>query len=140
MKYNARGKGKVIGEFVCDKVSPFYYGNMDYPIPTYDGDDSVCEIGDGYYITSGELVETCLTYEQIENYGKSKTLYGLHISDLKIYYTLKELGEFNGFKKCAACKVSGYEVSACIHDENCMIPVPLTRPPQSWCYVEELSE
>ncbi len=130
--------GKVVGEFVCDKIDTYVFGDMDIPTPAYNGDSSCIEIGDGYFITNGELEQTSLTYEELCNYGKGKPLYGLHISNLVIYDTPKELGEFYGFKKCASCKVSGYEVSACIHDDNCMIPVPLARPFQSWGYVEEV--
>ncbi len=113
--------GKVACRFVCDRIDEYAY-----------------DIYDGVDIDDDDLLETCLDREEINIYAKGKTLYGLHITDLKIYDTPKELGEFNGFKKCIACKVSGYKVSACIHDENCMIPVPITRAPQSWCYVEEI--
>lgn len=122
---------KVIGEFVCDKVEKY-----DYFI-----EKLLSELIKGeyrHYLTCNELERTCLSAKELEEYLGEKIGYGWHISDLKIYDKPKELGEFNGFKKCAACKVSGYEVSACIHDENCMIPVPLTRPFQSWGYCEEI--
>lgn len=134
------GNGKVIGEFVCDKIDTYYYRNMDYPIPKFEGDDSVYEVGNGYYITSGELEKTCLTYEELEDYGKGKTLYGWHISDIVIYDKPKELSEFYTKKICNSCKKSGYESTACMYDEDCKVPVPITRAPQSWCYVEELKE
>ena len=60
---------------------------------------------------------SCLTWKELKEYGKDKPLYAWHISDLKIYDKPKELSEF----KCSSLK-------------------PLTRPPQSWCYVEELKE
>ena len=120
------GNGKVIGEFICDKIDCYPYGDMAFPTPAYDGDPTCCECGNGYYITCGELEKTCLEYKDLENYGKSKTLYGWHISDLKIYDKPKELSEFR--KVCLNGKCSD-----CIYEE-CKI----TRPPQSWCYVEEL--
>lgn len=55
---------------------------------------------------------TCLTESEVIKYmgdNLDKPIYFWHISDLKIYDQPKELGEFG-----------------------------LTRPPQSWCYVEEL--
>ena len=58
--------------------------------------------------------------------GLCKNGYAWHISDLKIYDKPKELGEFR--KVCLNGKCSD-----CIYEE-CKI----TRPPQSWCYVEEL--
>lgn len=50
----------------------------------------------------------------------------------------KELSEFYLLKRCNSCKVSGYEASACQYDEKCVVPAKLTRPPQSWQFVEEL--
>lgn len=136
---------KVIGEFVCDKIYPFYYGNMDYPIPAFDGDERMCEIGDGYYITSGELEKTCLTYEEFEKYVKGKTLYGLRISDLKIYDKPKELGEFRKpcpfpSEDCTDCPYMDWDYDAESDEEEPFCKKRITRPPQSWCYVEELSE
>lgn len=60
------------------------------------------------------LKVSCLTWKEVWAYRKSliycKPLYIWHVSDLKIYDQPKELNEF--FK--------------------------LSRPPQSWCYVEEI--
>ena len=115
------GRGKVIGEFICDKVDEYHY---DY-----------C---DGVDIDDDTILETAIDREDINIYAKGKTLYGWHISDLKIYDKPKELSEF-----CIPCKVS------C---ENCKNPLYfecwceekgkkiVTRPPQSWCYVEDLGE
>ena len=55
-------------------------------------------------------------------YGKGKPLYGWHISNLKFYDDPKELSEFTGLRKT----------------KFGMEPVTITRPPQSWGYVEEL--
>lgn len=111
--------GKVIGEFVCDRIDTYPYDeNIKIPTPMYDGDESCIECGAGYYITCGELKETCLTDEQFDNYGKGKTLYAWHISDLVIYDEPKELSEF--FTPIG--KRPSYM---------------LERPFQSWGYVEE---
>lgn len=117
--------GKVIGEFICDKI---------YEIRNL---GSRFMIGDDIALTNRIAKESCLHFDEMKKYLCDKDGYAWHITDLKIYDKPKELGEFNGFKKCIQCKESGYESSACIHDDNCMIPVPLTRPPQSWCYVED---
>lgn len=99
--------GKVIGEFVCDKVfllHPYTYdgGNADRErrklIQTFEGSSRENEI----------LAATCLTQDEMFDYiGADNYGYGWHISDLKIYGNPKELSEFG-----------------------------LTRPPQSWCYIE----
>lgn len=100
-------KGKVISEFVCDKVfllHPYTYdgGNADRErrklIQTFEGSSKENKI----------LAATCLTQDEMFDYiGAGNYGYGWHISDLKIYDKPKELSEF-GF----------------------------TRPPQSWCYIE----
>lgn len=81
---------------------------------------------DGYDIDDDRLAETCLTREQLREYGNGVTLYGWHITDLKIYDKPKELGAFR--KVCLNGKCSD-----CIYEECKII-----RPPQSWQYVEGL--
>lgn len=103
---------KVIGEFVCDKVD------------TYEANDR------GWYIYPQD--EVYMWTDEIAGYGKGKPLKGLHISDLKIYDKPRELGEFKKIKctnkrgSCSDCKIK----PDCIKY--------LTRPPQSWCYVEDM--
>lgn len=128
--------GKVIGEFICDKVDKIiplqhtYYNYIGLPIA------NVTEYG----IWNDDLAQMCLKKKEIYNYGKGKMLYGLHISDLKIYDKPKKLREFYTKKTCNSCKKSGYESTACIYDEDCKVPIPINRAPQSWQYVEELEK
>lgn len=75
--------GKVIGEFICDKVDEYKY---DYGCGYY--------VGDGVDIDDDTILETAIDREDINIYAKGKTLYGWHISDLKIYDKPKELSEF----------------------------------------------
>ena len=70
--------GKVIGEFVCDKITMSFVGYNADGLPSYWG------ILDG----------SCLTPNELVCYGEWKTLYGWHISDLVIYDKPKELSEF----------------------------------------------
>lgn len=105
---------KVMGEFTCDRI----YGLA----PLNHAPDDVEQ-------------QACLTREEIVRYLKGVG-YGWHIFELKIYDTPKELIEFHTWKKCKSCSKSGYESTACIYDENCMVPAAITKAPQSWCYVE----
>ena len=122
--------GKVIGEFVCDYINE------------WDIDPQTKK----YFMTSEELNETCLSYDQLHKYGKDKILHGWHISNLVIYDKPKELSEFITIcpewekeyfdTKCLGCK---YYFSNCADMQyECTVEgeKPLTRPPQSWCYVE----
>ena len=147
------GIGKVIGEFICDKVLEWNY------LP-----DHIEENGYEYYIECKDGHATCLTYDEIENYGKGKTLYGWHITDLKIYDKPKELSEFypptlcSIYDKiptkqqldidlmielpspqyhksffCKKCKHYNGDFETCVRGYSIK---PIARPPQSWCYVE----
>lgn len=111
---------KVIGEFVCDRI---------FPIDVY---DNGC-IKDWNFEC---MWQACLPYEGIAAYiGREKRGYGWHISDLKIYDTPKELGEFKGLCKvdadCCACPYYNYTKMDCDGRK-------IKRPFQSWGYVEEL--
>ena len=121
------GCGKVIGEFVCDDI---------YEIKP----DAECYFSYGYDIDDDTLDETCLTQENLKEYGKGRTLYGLHISRLKIYDKPKELSEFNllckrrsGTYNCDYCK---YLTAASWDGLVLGCDRRLRRPPQAWCYVE----
>ena len=141
--FGDRGKwnGHVIGEFVCDKVDKIiplrhtYYNYIGLPIA------NVIEYG----IWNDDLAQMCLKKKEIDNYGKGKTLYGWHISDLKIYDRPKELREFKKTKDKIAmtCGMQARNglCRAIDHEElcdniKCCFKTP--RPSQSWCYVEEL--
>lgn len=64
---------------------------------------------DGVYENiSCDCEGSCVSASELREYANGEPLYGWHISDLKIYDKPKELNEF-----------------------------ALTRPPQSWCYVEQ---
>lgn len=89
--------GKVVAKFTLRKVEEIKY------LLTY-----------GYVPMSTRYSDepfwkrTCLTYKEILGYGKGKTCYGWHISDLEIFDEPKELGEFG-----------------------------LAKAPQSWAYIRE---
>mgnify|MGYP002673479127 CR=1 FL=1 len=123
------GGGKVIGEFVCDSID------------TYDDDTIFSFLHEDYARWNDfDLDRACIHPEDFQNYSGGKWLYGWHISGLKIYDKPKKLTEFHTWKKCKSCSKSGYESTACIYDKNCMVPAEITKAPQSWCYVEELSD
>lgn len=137
------GFGKVIGEFICDKVDEYKYVYCDHPEIGY---PVGYDCGDNWYdIDDEDLQKACLTEEEFKRYGKGKTLYGWHISDLKIYDKPKELSEFYTIDESGSdCCV------ACVYHETPLDEMPcrtctserryLYRPPQSWQYVEELGE
>lgn len=105
-------RGKVIGEYVCDEIQEIV---EDSSIPLYFDNWSN---------------KTCLTDLEMREYANGKPLYLYHISDLKIYDKPKPLSEF---QKCYTVKNIN---NPDFHYKEQMLK-PLTRPPQSWCYVEE---
>lgn len=70
----------------------------------------------------------CIKREDLLRYANGKELYGFHISDLVIYDKPKELSEFE--------KPHEY-IYQSYRKQNSFFK-GITRPPQSWCYVEEL--
>lgn len=131
------GNGKVIGEFVCDKVDEY---NFHEGLTEFNSMGLPSRIYGSYLIFADDYKAMCLSYDEVKNYGKGKTLYGWHISDLKIYDKPKKMSEFYTKKTCNSCKKSGYESTACMYDEDCKVPVAITRPPRSWQYVEEVEQ
>lgn len=73
----------------------------------------------------------------IEDYGKRKPLYAWHIDDLQVYDKPKELSEFIKYWDCKSCEDYNSFDSGAIYPD-CINGRKLTRPPQSWCYVEEV--
>ena len=134
--FGDRGKwnGHVIGEFICDKVEMVNAKCSDYGIDLFYHD---C-------LTNG-----CLTEREIEKYfnvPEDRDLramkgngYVWHISDLKIYDKPKELSEFSRpcsySGLCFSCKRTSFK-----KDGNLLCNTKITRPPQSWMYVEDLGE
>ena len=128
------GGGKVIGEFICDAITRV----------------NIC----GFWDDSGKqldnrLKDTCLTSEEFGNYLGENVGYGWHISNLRIYDPLRDLGEFspvcrykNDDGSCpsrrVACSFQRYDYN---HDGSINLVEcgrPLEHPPQSWCYVEAM--
>ena len=139
-----RASGKVIGEFVCDSVEMVNAGCSDYGIDLFYHD---C------------MTKGCLTESEVDKYfniPEDKDLramkgngYAWHISQLKIYDKPKELSEFyifdgNKRRPLVECehKKRGYSHDWCLQMDGhfcceCLCDKKrITRPPQSWCYVE----
>lgn len=78
----SEGRGKVIGEFVCDKVDKIVLTARGYTI------------NNDIAYTNKVARESCLYFDDLQKYLGNKVGRALHISDLKIYDKPKELGEF----------------------------------------------
>lgn len=134
--------GKVVAEFTLNKVDEFH---IPYTAKyLYDALNSKNE---------NILQQSCLDIEEMLEYLKNKYYgYAWHIDNLKIYDKPKELSEFRKELDCddypcnknCDCKYNYYDTSegcwACGIDfdgSNCIYK-QLKRPPQIYCYVEEM--
>ena len=111
-------QGKIIGEFVCCRIE---------------------EIKQNEVFNANVLCSTtCLTIKEFLDYIGNKTAYCWHISNLVIYDKPKELSEFKKINQPCWYGEMGISKRDCPECQNkdCFIQ----RPPQSWCYVEELSK
>lgn len=119
-----KGRGQVIGEFVCDYID--YVRNYGDAVDYYD-----CKA-------------SCLSADEIIAYATDKNgdfvyTYGWHISDLVIYDEPKELSEFKRIcdGNCQNCQYAIWQNDGWAYESYIAGCKPITRPPQSWMYVEE---
>ncbi len=114
--------GKVIGEFVCDKIT-----------------DCRDIHGQAFFTLSCMSLKEWMEYTE----GHKCAVYAWHISNLVIYDKPRKLGEF--YTKCdEGCENCDFwksvRVNADEYDMECSSSIyghrTLKRPPQSWCYVE----
>ena len=113
------GQGKVIGEFVCDTI---------ITDKTF-GHDALFRAA------------ACMSDAEAASYCVNNEMYGWHITDLVIYSEPRELSEFWSADKCPYVSKDG-----CTYKYHCFragqtkrCGSQITRPPQSWCYVEEVN-
>ena len=144
--------GKVIGEFVCNCIEEYESEFVDDDcfewIASIDRDEHGGITGfyewtnelDIPYINTNFFRKCCVGYEDLKKYiGIGiDTFYGWHISNLIIYDKPKELSEF---QKYGALNYDDwlygmYNGSSESSYEKYLIPFKMSRPPQSWCYVE----
>lgn len=129
------GGGKVIGEFVCNRIDRLVRVGFDGS-----GEPAkycICNADMSVWPMDGICEEACLTQEELEKYLGGYEGYGLHISGLKVYDAPKGLDAFR-----RACAHDWYCDSCATYwnnGGNCgNESLRIKRPPQSWCYVEEV--
>lgn len=138
-----KGRGAVIGEFICDKIDRLQKrgidNNFDYcylSLNEWGNDDIAVEITD--------IKKSCITKADLNKYGANvQWLYAWHISDLKIYDKPKELSEF--YRPCSYSGIcyscNRFRLNGTPNDKpNDFCDGEITRPPQSYMYVGEVEE
>ena len=124
------GRGKVIGEFICDKVYSIKNRGSSFVVANEEQS-----------VTNEIARQSCLYYDDMVSYFGNKDGFGWHISNLTLYDKPKELSEFR--KPCPYGDLPCWICPSCDKDENdnliqCFNTV--SRPPQSWQYIEDLGE
>lgn len=118
--------GKVIGEFVCDRVTKYPYE------PFTDGE---------HLMPYGDLEQTGLNGWDLYDYLRVNDGYGWHISDLVIYDKPKPLSAFAkpldrancGAKDCGFLDGKGCKWANAVCSKRV-----IKTPPQNWGYAEEI--
>lgn len=138
--FDVCGNGKVIGEFTCNKIDRLAvcgYDNRNTELRRVDDNWKVYDLDYDY------LNKCQLSLDNLKKYSSGGGLYGWHISNIVIYDKPKDLDDFMAFgkthcdqKNCKKCLYIGIDGICDVKD----IGQPIIRPPQSWCYCEELKE
>lgn len=116
--------GKVIGEFVCDKIVQFENSLFDEALPE-------------------TVARSCVPmYDLLVYLGKQDYGYGWHITNLVIYDKPRGLSEFKRVcdGNCQSCQYAIWQTNGWAYEPYIVDCKPITRPPQSWCYVEGRKE
>lgn len=113
----------IIGEFVCDRIDYWNYHIHDNDTITLERASELSRVSE----------------DKLLKYADLGHFYAWHISDLVIYKKPRPLSDFkppcDGFDK--RCQVS-YALITTDGISRCTRR-QLTKPPQSWCYVEEVT-
>lgn len=105
------GNGMVVGEFICDYIHSTF--------------DPACGLVDAV-----DCEQSCLTSKEIIRYADGDILHFWHISNSVFYTKPKRIEDFRRAALSRfVCKKQ--ECDGCCE-------CTMTRPPQSWCYVEEI--
>ena len=112
--------GKVIGEFVCNKIN-------ETGLDSFGIYEIVSEIPNERI---NIVNESCLSFDEYVKYSNLKPCYAWHISDLVIYDEPKVLA--------MDCEFITNKSTLTFDDNGEFCYTGLTRPPQSWCYVEKV--
>lgn len=128
--------GKVGIEFICDKSICLDYYPQEYTGMPGKFSEMICK-------------ESCLSYDEIMAYKKEKLAYGWHISNLKVYDKPKKLSKFRKpldsvycsyFKDYCEEGCVGFGSTDYVCNDYWNWGKGLSRPPQSYMFVEEVEQ
>lgn len=132
--------GKIGIKVVVDKVDAY---NFHEGLTEFNSMGLPSRIYGSYLIFADDYKSMCLSYDEVKSYGNRKTIYGWHISDLKIYDKPKNLSEF--YRPCSYSGIcyscERFRPNGTPNDKpNDFCDGTITRPPQSYMWVKELEE
>ena len=112
--------GKVMGEFVCDKI---------YDVVAKCRSGAVTKYTFGW--NSGEE-RHCMTFNDVHNYLNQRSGYAWRITQLKVYDKPKDIGEFLHNCPCRSAKNCNLKAQCGRDASSCNGLVPLKYPFQGW--------
>lgn len=163
--YIHEGSGKIIGEFICDKIDVYEMEGFTRRDNVYqaitrielddDGDElqyteAANDMSPEELSKSRIIKESCVKFDDIGKYACGSVFgfykfYGWHISNYKKYTAPKELREFRAVcsewdkeeftAKCIRCKNYYVNNKDCCSECTVEGESELTKAPQSWRYV-----
>lgn len=122
-----RSDGKVIGEFVCDRIIEIgNYQEVDHSYRLWVKDRET---------TNKVCKYACLSEFEIQDYLGENGGYGWHISNLVVYDEPKELSEFFHYCEKQPCQTNCWKCDRYDYIGNACLNA-ITRPPESWRYID----
>ena len=125
---NGEGAGKIIGEFVCDRIVEIGYS-------PYNHGEYICDVENIHR-------DSCVDFATMFDYLADGMGYAWHISELFLYDNPKAIQSFQTYcncKDCEKCQYHSWDYVPCSDEKELVCTVsqkkPLSRAPQSWCYV-----
>lgn len=117
--------GKVVGEFICKEIKEVYQCNSGWVY------ENARVSKDKFFDYLGIPRDT--------HFGYDKKAYAWIIEDLKIYDKPKELSEFGNLCRKDCLRLGKGKSCEFLSTDGtpCNRIIPITRPPQSWCYIEQ---
>lgn len=133
--------GKIVAEAECELVEKlvwdcpdmsefdayFYYLDKEYWKLGLQANDKLLE--DIFKFQE----KACLDDMQLDDYGKGKDLFGIHLENIKPFEEPKKLSDYHVKKKCNSCYISGYEATGCSYGD-CIVPAVINKAAQNMMY------
>lgn len=124
--------GKIVGEFICRKIDVHSIRDL---VIKEDAESAL----KGTCLDKADVLRYIGYSSGTDVYAKPYMFYGWRITDLVVYDKPRELSEFITSTECKSEVAQKLMCNTCCLSSRFCSKKPkrITRPPQSWCYIEE---